>query len=156
MAGLRSSLTISKLVEDNKWSGWAKRKNNAPSYAENYFITLFEKEGIKFEREVKIGRWFADFVIGSLVVEVDGKQHDRPERAASDAIKDAFLNAQGYAVLRIKWSNPCTVQGKSKLYPQIDILKKMVSDVGFEPTLFFIPNEVPWTRLGESEIMSKK
>lgn len=121
--------TISKLLAENKWSGWAKRKTDVPSYAEQYFIELLQREGISYAREVKAGRWFIDFVIGRLALEIDGKQHERPERIASDKRKDAFLIANGYTVFRIKWANPSTEKGRSLLYPQIERLKQLVSDV---------------------------
>ena len=56
-------------------------------------------EGLKFRRQVVIGRYVADFVClrHRLIVEADGPHHgDRAE----DAARDDFLRGQGFRVLR--------------------------------------------------------
>jgi very-short-patch-repair endonuclease len=60
-------------------------------------------EGYKFRRQVAIGRYIADFVCYAkhLIVEVDGSQH---EGSAHDASRDAWLESQGFRVLRL-WNN---------------------------------------------------
>jgi very-short-patch-repair endonuclease len=60
-------------------------------------------EGFKFRRQVAIGRYIADFVCyaNRLIVEVDGSQH---EGSIHDASRDAWLEAQGFRVLRL-WNN---------------------------------------------------
>jgi very-short-patch-repair endonuclease/predicted nucleic acid-binding Zn ribbon protein len=115
-----------RLHAEGKIHAWPSRSGKKPSYAEQYFIDLFENEKIKFEREVPLGRWYVDFLIGDLVLEVDGKQHDYEDRAASDKLKDEYAKSQGYKVLRIKRANPRTESGKAKLYPQITILKSYI------------------------------
>ncbi len=54
--------------------------------------------GVKFRRQVPIGPYVADFLCFErrLIVEADGPLHD-PER---DAARDAWLEAQGFRVLR--------------------------------------------------------
>jgi very-short-patch-repair endonuclease len=55
--------------------------------------------GFKFVRQLPIGPFFADFACREdrLVVEIDGSQHaDR----ASDRTRDAFMQREGYSVLR--------------------------------------------------------
>jgi len=56
--------------------------------------------GYKFKRQVPIGPFIADFVCveRKLIVELDGPFH----RAGHDAERDAFLEVQGFSVLRIK------------------------------------------------------
>jgi very-short-patch-repair endonuclease len=56
-------------------------------------------EGLKFRRQVVIGRYVADFVClrHRLIVEADGPLHD--ERA-EDAARDDWLRGQGFRVLR--------------------------------------------------------
>ena len=58
--------------------------------------------GFKFRRQVPIGKYIADFVCPArkLIIEVDGGQHT-PE---VDASRTAFLESQGYRVLRF-WNN---------------------------------------------------
>jgi very-short-patch-repair endonuclease len=55
--------------------------------------------GCKFVREEPIGPYFADFACRErkLVVELDGSQHAENPR---DMVRDAYLTAQGYRVLR--------------------------------------------------------
>jgi len=56
--------------------------------------------GAKFIRQAPIGPYFADFVCREvkLIVEADGGQH---ADSAYDEKRDAYLIAQGYAVLRV-------------------------------------------------------
>jgi very-short-patch-repair endonuclease len=59
--------------------------------------------GFKFKRQQPVGRYIVDFVCfeAELVVELDGGQHSANVR---DAARDAWLQAQGYRVLRF-WNN---------------------------------------------------
>lgn len=62
-----------------------------------------EQMGVKFRRQVPIGRYIVDFVCFShrLIIEIDGSQH---ADSASDKVRDAFLVAEGFKVLRF-WNN---------------------------------------------------
>ena len=55
--------------------------------------------GYHFTRQHPIGRFFADFACRKqrLVVEIDGSQHADSPR---DRVRDEFMRAQGYSVLR--------------------------------------------------------
>ena len=57
-------------------------------------------DGFKFKRQVLIGAYIADFVCveKKVVVELDGPLHD----AGYDARRDAYMQKQGYEVLRFK------------------------------------------------------
>ncbi len=73
----------------------------APTSAEALmwrFLRGRRLEGLKFRRQATVGPYIVDFVClyHRLVVELDGPFHD-PER---DAVRDAFLNGQGFRVLR--------------------------------------------------------
>ncbi|NWL75975.1 hypothetical protein DM872_03820 [Pseudomonas taiwanensis] len=59
--------------------------------------------GLKFRRQQPLGPYFADFYCHDckLVIEVDGGQH---LESAVDAIRDAWLKASGYRVLRF-WNH---------------------------------------------------
>ena len=56
-------------------------------------------DGLKFRRQVVVGRYIADFVClrHRLVVEADGPTH---EASPHDAERDAFLREQNFRVLR--------------------------------------------------------
>ena len=51
-----------------------------------------------------MGPYFADFATHSakLVIELDGGWHDLPEAQLHDAMRDEWLIAQGYRVLRFR------------------------------------------------------
>ena len=58
--------------------------------------------GTHFRRQVSLGPYIADFCSygAKLVIEVDGDQHGRAEAGEQDAIRTAFMEAQGYRLLR--------------------------------------------------------
>ena len=60
--------------------------------------------GVRFNRQVPIGPYIADFAARSekLIVEVDGGQHG--ERAAYDEARTRYLEVQGWRVIRF-WNN---------------------------------------------------
>jgi len=59
--------------------------------------------GLKFRRQVPIGRYVADFlcVEHRLVVELDGPPHEDEEQKRHDASRDAWLRERVYRVLRL-------------------------------------------------------
>ena len=59
-----------------------------------------------FRRQATIGPYFADFACHHhrLVIEVDDGHHNEARGRVSDAARTAFLNSQGYRVLRF-WNN---------------------------------------------------
>jgi len=60
--------------------------------------------GTHFRRQVRIGRYIADFVCHSkrIVIEIDGGQH--ATQSAADEARTKVLEANGYRVLRY-WNN---------------------------------------------------
>ncbi|WP_286203088.1 endonuclease domain-containing protein [Rhizobium lusitanum] len=66
-------------------------------------------EGTHFRRQVPIGRYFADFAchqIG-LIIELDGSQHAEDATRRYDTERTAFLESQGYHVVRF-WNAEVT------------------------------------------------
>ncbi len=59
-------------------------------------------DGTHFRRQVPIGSYVADFccIAARLIVEVDGGQHGTDAALDHDARRTAYLEAQGYRVLR--------------------------------------------------------
>jgi BirA family biotin operon repressor/biotin-[acetyl-CoA-carboxylase] ligase len=59
-------------------------------------------DGMKFRRQVPIGPYIADFLCFQhrLIAELDGPPHDDAERKNRDLVRDEWLRAQGYRVLR--------------------------------------------------------
>ncbi len=60
--------------------------------------------GFKFKRQEPLGRYIVDFVCyeAKLIVELDGGQHQ--DLTAQDAVRDDWLESQGFSVLRF-WNN---------------------------------------------------
>ena len=83
---------------------FAKRMRREPSATERLLWGLLRDrrlEGVKFRRQVPIGRYIADVVCFQhrLVIEADGWTH---EDSATDPERDAWFSAQGFRVLRFK------------------------------------------------------
>ncbi len=59
-------------------------------------------EGAKIRRQVPIGPYIADFACFEnwLVIEIDGAAHRLPGRAERDAARQAWIELQGFCVLR--------------------------------------------------------
>ncbi|KQR13293.1 MULTISPECIES: endonuclease domain-containing protein [Xanthomonas] len=59
--------------------------------------------GFKFRRQCPVGPYIADFACldCALIIELDGSQH---LNACSDAVRDAFLQREGFQLLRF-WNN---------------------------------------------------
>ncbi len=124
----RLSARQKQLYKDGVIQGWASRDKMKPSYPEQYFINLFNKEQIDYQREVKFGKYFADFYFddNQLILEVDGKQHEYPANKQGDMRKDEYLTNQGFKVFRIKWVNPTNEKNRELLYNQIVEFKKLL------------------------------
>jgi len=60
-------------------------------------------DGVRFRSQVPIGRYIVDFACLSarLVAEVDGGQHYSDAGMARDAVRDAWLRAEGFQILRV-------------------------------------------------------
>jgi very-short-patch-repair endonuclease len=72
---------------------------NRWTYPERVAAEWFDANKIVYERNKKVGKFYPDFVIGNIIVEIDGERwHD----TAKDAIRDSNLNDLGYVVHRIK------------------------------------------------------
>lgn len=98
-------LTALKQIASGTRSGWSSRKKMKPSFPEELAIEILDIAQINYEREHKVGKWFIDFALhdSKIALEIDGKQHELPDRKASDALKDSYLVSQGWNVIRIKW-----------------------------------------------------
>ena len=116
-----SKAAVQKRIENGTHRGWTKRGKSLASYAEKYWASVLDKNGIEYASEYSIAKselglsgpaaYFLDFIIltsnGSVIdLEVDGKQHKYPDRAASDRVRDAALRKKNFIVYRIDWVNP--------------------------------------------------
>ncbi|MGO4822351.1 MULTISPECIES: vitamin B12 dependent-methionine synthase activation domain-containing protein [unclassified Flavobacterium] len=83
----------------------AKKMRNQPTDAEKRLwqeLSGKQLENYKFRRQHIIGDYIADFVClkENVIVEVDGLTHQLPENQSSDAQRTAWLNSEGYQVIR--------------------------------------------------------
>ncbi len=77
------------------------RSNMTPE--ENHlWYDFLKKLPQTIHRQKVIGNFVADFYIASpkIVIEIDGKDHYKPEHAAADRIRDAYFEGLGILVLR--------------------------------------------------------
>ncbi len=81
-----------------------QRRNNVTAEANVWRILRSRAlAGYKFRRQVPIENYILDFVCFGerCVIEVDGPSHEAPEKQARDAVRDAWLRANGFRVLRV-------------------------------------------------------
>ena len=85
-----------------------------------YHLRSKRLNGIKFRRQLTIGGYIVDFVSMEyrLIIELDGGQHS--EQIEYDERRTAFLNAQGYRVLRF-WNNEALQQTEAVLEKIIEM-----------------------------------
>ena len=67
------------------------------------YIRAKRLNGIKFRRQVPIGKYIVDFVALSkkFIIELDGSQHLDVKNLEYDKIRTEYLKEKGYTVLRI-------------------------------------------------------
>lgn len=80
----------------------ARRLRREQTVAEKMLWDALRKRKMNFRRQAPIGRFLVDFVhfASSLIVEVDGYYHGQPERQARDLERTAWLQSQGFRVIR--------------------------------------------------------
>lgn len=77
------------------------------SYPEKYFTELFENEGFGVSKKLQIGLYELDFYIPNkkIDIEIDGSQHYTDSKIVeSDKRRTAFLESEGWDVIRIDWA----------------------------------------------------
>jgi len=85
----------------------AKALRRDPTEAERALwkhLRMRQLDGFRFRRQQPLGRYIVDFACleKRLVVELDGGQHS--EQVGSDTARTAWLETQGFRVLRF-WNN---------------------------------------------------
>ena len=81
-------------------------------------------EGHKFRRQVPRGTFVVDFAClrKKLIVELDGGQHSDSEQRARDRARSAWLESEGYRVLRF-WNHEVLMNMESVLEVVAQALK---------------------------------
>ena len=77
------------------------RRNPTPE-EERLWYEFLRRYPFQFRRQKALGCYIVDFICSAarLIVEIDGSQHFTPEGREWDVNRTAFLNAQGYEVIR--------------------------------------------------------
>ncbi|MDJ0567924.1 MAG: DUF559 domain-containing protein [Pleurocapsa sp. MO_192.B19] len=81
------------------------RKNMTPAEKQLWeALRNKQLDGLKFRRQHPVGNFILDFYCPAckLVIEVDGKIHDRPSQINRDNARTAKLMEYGYTVLRFR------------------------------------------------------
>jgi very-short-patch-repair endonuclease len=86
----------------NKRARAFRNNMSDPEWALWQAIRRGQIEGYRFRRQHPVGLYTADFVCleKRLIVEVDGVQHTKAKQMAHDAKRTAWLETQGFQVLR--------------------------------------------------------
>lgn len=69
------------------------------TYPEKVTAKWLEDRGISFVKNMKVDRFYPDFIIENLIIEIDG---ERWHNEQSDKERDEKLTSSGYSVIRIK------------------------------------------------------
>ncbi len=114
-----------RCIAEGKHKGWTSRAKVNVSYAERFFITVLQNNGIAYERELSQASYFIDFAITlpngfKIALEIDGKQHQMPDRQLSDRYKDIALESLGWNVYRIPWKAISSDAGKAYIRGEIE------------------------------------
>ena len=134
------SNNMSDRIKQNRRSNYRRDKR---SYLEESFETwlLDNNISLKYETEYTIKnhitqKWyFVDFYFPeiNLIVELDGKQHEKPKHKEADKLRDEYIATNlNLNVFRISYDE---YQAGSKIN---ELLKLLVRQVGFEPTRRFL------------------
>ena len=72
------------------------------TYPEKVAFDWFKERGIEAEHNTKVDRFYPDFLVGSIVVEIDGERwHGSEDQKQKDSLRDDILSDLGYTVHRI-------------------------------------------------------
>ena len=107
---------------DQRLIGFARGMRHDPTRAEQAVWRLLRGRrfrGLKFRRQAPIGAYIADFACleAGLIVECDGGQHG----GARDQVRDAFLSAQGFRVVRL-WNTEVLEAGDDGAFAALEAM----------------------------------
>ena len=106
----------------------ARELRQAQTDAERKLWNVLRNRGVagyKFRRQVPVGPYFADFLCieAKLIIELDGSQHATHEAKAYDAQRTAFLESEGYYVIRF-WNDHVLTNMDGAVRVIMDVLGK--------------------------------
>ena len=108
----RCSEARKRTIAKNGGIWWSSRSKCKRSYAEEWILKIIQNEvqDQDFVEEYHLNRWFMDFAWPKkqIYIEVDGSQHEWPERKMMDQQKDEYYKSIGWKVLRLPWRYCCS------------------------------------------------
>lgn len=123
----KRSNTMKEKIRNGTHKRWIKsRLNKEPSFPEKYFITKLDELNIEYEREKQIDRYFLDFAIDNIDLEIDGSQHEC--RVEEDKRRDLLLTENGWKVFRIKWKSIKTDIGRKHIESELKRFLKFLEN----------------------------
>src|SRR6185503_7362405 len=102
------------------------RKNQTPwEYKLWYHLRNKRFLGLKFKRQVRIGKYIVDFCCSEkrIIIELDGGQHGIDLNKSLDEKRDCFLIRQGYRVLHF-WNHEFDQNTEEAL----ELLRVLIAD----------------------------
>lgn len=102
-----SEIRINFLKQNPDKVPYKLNHSSKESYPEKYFTELFENEGFGVSKKLQIGLYELDFYIPNkkIDIEIDGSQHYTDSKIVeSDKRRTAFLESEGWDVIRIDWA----------------------------------------------------
>lgn len=119
----------------------SKTLKNNPTFHEQLFYDFLTERNVDFQFQERIGKYIADFIIGDVIIEIDGRGHS--SRFASDRIRDKALNDRCFHVVRVNQDSLFNKRAKNprfkpyklmsvieKYIPALNIVNSLISDGG--------------------------
>jgi very-short-patch-repair endonuclease len=107
---IQSERMKKEYAEGKRYSGWNKRHDKVPSFAEEWLMGIIANELIDKNYQydtIRMNNYTLDFTWSAkqLCIEIDGEQHyNNPKRMESDIKKDQLIKINGWQLLRLRWS----------------------------------------------------
>ncbi len=85
----------------------ARRLRRSATLPERLLKSRFKSASVRFRHQHPIGDYIVDFYCAAakLVIEMDGIAHDMGDNPQRDIMRDKWIEAQGYTVVRIAASD---------------------------------------------------
>lgn len=112
------------------------RRDMTPSERKLWWrLRELSPKGSHFRRQATIGPYFADFAChtSKLVIEIDGEQHGMTSQIERDVKRAAYLERNGYRVLRF-WNNDVCENIDGVLMVIYDALQKVRTPTTPDPS----------------------
>lgn len=97
--------------EGRAWNIGMSRWNSEMSYPQKFFTMVIANqfEDKNYKHQYPVGKYSLDFawVDKKKCIQIDGQQHLKEDAIQHDRIRDQYLVAQDWDILRISWKQMC-------------------------------------------------